>query len=270
MYTHSTEAGWISRSHAAIRGFRLRKPETVADAVAALAEPGATAIAGGIDLIRRMRGGDCHEVLVDLSRIEAMSGIEDRDGSIRIGALASHWDIETDKTLAARLPDFQAAWKTIGNVRVRMAGTLGGNLMAVEPGYDGRVLLGALGASAEIATGDGSNVVVPVAEPDTWPAAGLLVAVSVPASPAARLSFDRSLKPVVSVAVAIAGGTATVAVGCAYGSPQFWSGPTADIGPNIADAFAPPIENAMGSSAYRRRMIGVLAQRQVRALNGEG
>lgn len=263
MYTHSTDAGWISRSHAAIRPFRLRKPDTADDALAALAEPGAMAIAGGIDLIRRMRGGDAHDVLVDLSGVAGMRGIDDDGDRIRIGALTSHWEIETDETLARRLPDFQRAWTTIGNARVRMAGTVGGNLMAAEPGYDGRVLLGVLGATLEFATAGGS-VSAPAASPSDWPNAGLLVSVGIPAAVPARLSFDRSLKPVVSVAVALSGDEAVVGVGCAYPTPEFR--PVAGDEEGIETAFPEPVANAMGSAAYRRRMIGVLARRQIAAL----
>ena len=156
MYTHATDAGWISRTHRAIKPFRLRKPETVTDALGACADSdNATIIAGGIDLIRRMRNGDSWDALIDISGIRALRGITDLGGSVRIGALTTHWDIETDPVLAERLPDFQAAWKTIGNVRVRMTGTIGGNLMAAEAGYDGRVLLGAMGGTMIFHSGDG-------------------------------------------------------------------------------------------------------------------
>ena len=83
-----------------------------------------------------------------------------------------------------------------------------------------------------------------------------------------RLSFDRSLKPVVSVAVALDGDRATVGVGCAFAAPLFWSGEAAVAVPG--DALPGALDNPMGSAAYRRRMIDVLAQRQVRTLVGEG
>ncbi len=263
MYTHSTDAGWISRSHAAIKPFRLRKPETVDDALAELSEPGATAIAGGIDLIRRMRGGDAHNALVDLSGVGGMHGIADDGDCIRIGALTSHWEIETDDILARRLPGFRSAWTTIGNIRVRMAGTVGGNLMAAEPGYDGRVLLGVLGATVEFAT-VGGPVSVPAVLPSEWPNGGLLISVVIPAVDPARISFDRSLKPVVSVAVASSGGEAVVGVGCAYPTPLFRT--MAGDGGDIEISFPEVVGNAMGSGDYRRRMIGVLARRQIAAL----
>ena len=267
MFRHSTDSGWVSRSHRSIAPFRLVRPATVDDAASALATDGAVAIAGGIDLVRRMRAGDAHGTLVDISRLAELRSIEVEDDAILIGALATHWGIETSALLGDRLPAFRAAWTTIGNVRIRMAGTVGGNIMAGEAGYDGRVLLGAAGATL-IFRGTAGEVRVPAAAPSAgWPRAALLTGVSLPLAPASRIAFDRSLKPVVSVAVALDGGTATVGIGCAYAEPQFASGPATQIAA-LADGFPDARDNPMGSSAYRRRMIGVLARRLLERLQG--
>lgn len=270
MYTHSTDAGWISRTHRAIHPFRLEKPTTIADALDALSESGkSTVIAGGIDLIRRMRGGDRWDRVVDISGVSDLSGIADTGDSIRIGALTTHWEIETDIVLADRLPAFQAAWKTIGNVRVRMMGTIGGNLMAAEPGYDGRVLLAAAGGRLIFRSAAGEISTAARDDPKDMPTDALLTAVEIPVAGAARIAFDRTLKPVVSVAVGLAGDLATVAVGCAYDRPYCRSGPILDIGDTLSDVLPEPRDNPMGSSTYRRRMIGVLARRLIGSLRAE-
>lgn len=262
MFRHATDAGWVSRSHRSIAPFRLVRPATVADAVAALATDGAVAVAGGIDLVRRMRAGDAHGTLVDIGRLAELRSIGVEGDAVRIGALATHWDIETSELLGERLPAFRAAWTTIGNVRIRMAGTVGGNVMAGEAGYDGRVLLGAVGATLSFRSANGDESVAAVSPSSTWPKRALLTGVTVPLASAARLAFDRSLKPVVSVAVAIDGGAATVGVGCAYAEPRFATGQAADIAA-LADRFPEARDNPMGSSSYRRRMIGVLARRLI-------
>ncbi len=234
-----------------------------------LAEDGAVPIAGGIDLVRRMRQGDRHSILVDIRPLSGLRTIEDEGDAIRIGALATHWDIETNDLLASRIPAFQAAWKTIGNVRVRMAGTVGGNLMAGEAGYDGRVLLGVAGAELDFVDGDGAKSVSAAAPSGAWPHRALLTGVRVPVGAARRIGFDRSLKPVVSVAVALDGGRAFIGVGCAYGEPRFAAGNEREI-EDLADAFPEPRNNPMGSAGYRKRMIGVLAQRLSARLRGDG
>ena len=262
MYTHSTDAGWISRTHRAIAPFRLQKPETVSDVLDAISAPGRVSIiAGGIDLTRRMRAGDCWGTVVDISGVSALRGISDAGDTVRVGALATHWDIETDPILAARLPALQACWKTIGNVRIRMTGTAGGNIMAAEPGYDGGVLLAAAGGRLVFATENGEVFVSADAGPADRPQNAVLTALEVPVGDAEVIAFDRSLKPVVSVAVGLSGDQARVAVGCAYTHPMCWSGPAADIGDTIAASFPDPTDNPMGGGDYRRRMIGVLARR---------
>jgi aerobic carbon-monoxide dehydrogenase medium subunit len=262
MYTHSTDAGWISRTHRAISPFRLQKPATVSDVLDAISEHGsASIIAGGIDLTRRMRAGDHWDTVIDISGVSGLRGISDAGDTIRVGALATHWDIETDPVLAVRLPAFQAAWKTIGNVRIRMTGTVGGNIMAAEPGYDGRVLLAAAGGRLIFATHSGEIFVPADAGPQDMPQDALLTALEIPAGDGGKIAFDRSLKPVVSVAVGLTGDQARIAVGCAYASPLCWSGPVNDIGDAISAPFPDPKDDPIGSAGYRRRMIGVLARR---------
>ena len=79
----------------------------------------------------------------------------------------------------------------------------------------------------------------------------------------ARLSFDRSLKPVVSVAVGLDGGVVSVGVGCAHTTPFFWSGLIDDMEDALSAELPDPIDNPMGGAAYRRRMVGVLSRRLV-------
>lgn len=267
MYMHATDAGWISRTHRAIAPFRLQRPTTPEEAVAALnGASDATIIAGGIDLVRRMRSGDTTDTLIDLSGMAALRDIEDRGDVVRIGARATHWDIETSALLATRLPAFQQAWTTIGNVRIRMTGTIGGNLMAAERAYDGPVLLGVIGAQLVFLTDAGETSIDASSSPQDYPRRALLTAIDIPVSKAARLGFDRTLKPVVSVAVGMDGDTASVGVGCAYASPFFWSGNAADMQNSLSGTLPDPIDNPMGGAAYRRRMIDVLSRRLVEQL----
>ena len=261
MYTHATDAGWISRSHRAISPFRLVRPTTPEDAIDAYsAEESATFIAGGIDLVRRMRGGDAWGTLIDISSIEGLRAIEHRGDHIEIGALTTHWDIETSDVLSARLPDFQAAWTTIGNVRIRMAGTVGGNILAREAGYDGPVILGVLGAELVFAT-PGGDVRIAADDTAAIPADGLLTSVRIPVVDGRKMRFDRSLKPVVSVAVSVAGDDFSIGIGCAFPAPVFQSGSGAVDADVVFDALPEPADNPMGGAAYRRRMAGVLAAR---------
>ena len=81
-----------------------------------------------------------------------------------------------------------------------------------------------------------------------------------------RVIYDRSLKPVVSVAV----GDQAIAIGCAYAQTHVIPhGAASPEGAAAAIAALPdPIEDASATAAYRRRMIDVLVARLLRAHAG--
>jgi len=265
MDLNATNAGWVSRSHKAILPFRLLQPQTAKEAALWLAEnSGSTVFAGGIDLVRRMRSGQVWKTVIDLSSVSKMKGICAEGDFIRIGALTTHWEIETDPLLQKLLPAFQDAWKTIGNIRVRMAGTIGGNIMADDPGYDGRILLGVLCGTLEFVTGDGKKKSV-LASNTGWqpPRSAVLESVLIPIRPGVMLTFDRSLKPAVSVAVSLENDTARVGIGCAFDSAEFWTGSREEPIDMIIEGFSGVKNNPMGQAAYRQRVAGVLVRRAI-------
>ncbi|MEC7488276.1 MAG: FAD binding domain-containing protein [Pseudomonadota bacterium] len=271
MNFNATESGWVARSHKAILPFRLLQPQTAKEAAAALAEnAGSTVIAGGIDLVRRMRSGQVWKTVIDLSSVDSMKGICAEDDFIRIGALTTHWEIETNPLLQKLLPAFQEAWKTIGNIRVRMTGTIGGNVMADDPGYDGQTLLGVLCATLEFVTKDGKKKSV-LASKTGWqpPRPAVLASILIPVGQGVMLAFDRSLKPAVSAAVALEGDTVRVGVGCAFDTPAFWMGSPKEPIDAIIHGFPNAKNNPMGQAAYRRRMAGVLVRRALLKFRSE-
>lgn len=254
-------SGLISRSHLGIEPFDLRLPETLADAAAAVAA-GSWAHAGGIDVAQRLRAGEVADEVVPLSSPQATGGagldrlrmISVGENTLFIGAAVTHARIESDPLVQAHRPDVASAWRTIGNVRIRAAGTLGGNLAAFHPGYDAAPILAAAGAELVVAEPDGTEVRCAVAD---VPQDRLIVGCEIPLS--GRTVYDRSLKPVVSVAV----GEQAVAIGCAYAAtcviPHGAANPE-DLTAAVA-ALGDPIEDAFATAAYRRRMIGVLVGR---------
>ena len=143
-------------------------------------------------------------VLVDINHVAELSGVSVTDGTLRIGACVTHRDLESDPLIAVHAPALANVWGEIGNVRIRIAGTLGGNILSGDPGYDGLPALIALNAVAVFEDSDGPRA-VPAAQLAGQTAgeenAGLLTAIEVPVAPSRRFLMDRSLKPVVSVAL---------------------------------------------------------------------
>ncbi len=120
--------------------FSLHRPESVASASRLLAELGdeAAAYCGGTELLLAMKLGlASYEHLVDLKRVDSLRGISaDGDGALRIGAAATHHQIETSAAVRARYPELAAMISQVANLRVRSVGTLGGNLCFADPHSD--------------------------------------------------------------------------------------------------------------------------------------
>ena len=108
--------------------FDIVRPESVADAVAALGRPGAMIVAGGTDLVPKLKRGQFEPaVLVSLDRIRGLEFIDAGGGGVSIGALTKLRAIERSHALGA----FGAVCESVRQVAtpiIRTNGTLGGNL----------------------------------------------------------------------------------------------------------------------------------------------
>src|SRR5438552_17975864 len=76
------------------------------------------------------------EFLIDISRVPGLSYIKEDSGTIRIGALTTHYTIETSDLIRRRLPALSDAAGLIGDVQVRNKGTIGGSIAHADPAAD--------------------------------------------------------------------------------------------------------------------------------------
>src|SRR6266511_783699 len=123
----------------AMAAFDCRPAADVAEAVALLAEhaPYARVIAGGTDLMVEVHEGkDESRLLVDITRIPELFGIELTAEGLRIGALTTHSEIVRSALVKARCPVLAQAAQSIGAVQTRNLGTVGGNLVSAVPSMD--------------------------------------------------------------------------------------------------------------------------------------
>jgi carbon-monoxide dehydrogenase medium subunit len=202
---------------------------------------------------------------------------------LRLGSLVTHDQLATSPTVCASLPQLAKTWSAIANIRIRCKGTIGGNIMAGDPAYDFALAAGATGARLQFVDRGGGTMTMAAGDLGGG-AHGLLAAVIFPRTPSCRLIFDRSLRPIVTLAIGLdLAGEAVVAgrlaIGCAYRRPLVVDipvdGPTAPPAlaaqaPGLAEAVVSslpePNTDHHASAAYRRRMIGVLLRRQLSAL----
>lgn len=134
--------------------FDYARPETLDEALALLAaHPGqAEPLAGGQSLMPMMNFRvAAPEVLVDLSGIAALRGIEETQGALRIGAMTTYREVQDMPGLAERLPLVAAALPHIAHDAIRNRGTLGGSLALADPAAEMPALALALDAVIELA-----------------------------------------------------------------------------------------------------------------------
>jgi len=277
----------IHRSRKRIAPFRLHMPSTVAEAAALLAEhTDACVIAGGIDVINRMKAGETIEDAEFVGRLDALRQIEVSQNALRIGAGCTHHELAASSIAVGALPALCSTWGTIAQQRIRFKGTVGGNLMAKEYSYEGAPILAAAGAELDFVTPGGTRTISCVDYFATRPAdAGwLLGAIRVPCGQELRLIYDRSFKGVAGVvlAVRLAGGlvkSVRAAVTWAYRSLYCADLPGAPLAslPSLAGTLAStyaaalpePITDHIASGGYRRRIIEVHLRRALARAGGE-
>lgn len=139
-------------------------PQDVPEALKMLQDNKGSAriIAGGTDLVLDLEEKRCSaQRLVDITRIEALSRIEEKDGNLLIGANVTCTQIAQSALLAQKAPALVAGAQKLGSRQIRNIATIGGNVVKAQPAADTAVPLVALGALAAI-TGPEGEQTIPV------------------------------------------------------------------------------------------------------------
>lgn len=144
---------------------RYEAPQSIDAAVALLAaEAGAHVLAGGTDLLVRLRAEMIEpEVIVDIKRIAGIKAITAEQGGWRIGAAVSGAEMGEHAGLCADWPGVVEAAGLIGSTQVQGRATLAGNLCNASPAADSVPAMVVAGAVVRIVGPKGSRD-VPVIE----------------------------------------------------------------------------------------------------------
>ena len=261
----------VHRSRALIPEFTLHRPATLAQACALLNEYGdaATVMAGGIDLISRMKSGSGFAHVVAMSDVVELHGIHLRADRIEIGAATSHRAVETDALIKSRLPAVADYVANLGNIRIRCQGTIGGNIMADEPGYEMLALLLVLDATLHFCD-PATGAARPVSARDLAASAvpprshGLLISISIPLAPL-KIVCNRDLRPALALVAGVAwpsGGAALIGAHRRTVWAPLALEPDATVETAAARwAAALPAPQLSADAGYARRVGAVLLRR---------
>lgn len=266
--------------------FEYTRPCDLAEAVQALSAAAGEgkAIAGGQSLgpmlnLRLARP----RLLVDISRLEELRGIEASERGWRIGAAVTHAALEDAR---GRLPGAEMLCAVAGGIAyraIRNRGTVGGSLAHADPAADWPLALAALGATLDIVGAQGrrqtaadgfmSAAFMPALAEDE-----LIVSVRVPGfSPSARWGYYKFCRktgefPEASAAIVLdpLRNTARLFLGALNGAPR----PLVALANDLASrggtaASSAAIEEAVAAAApdldpLERRLHAAVAARAIK------
>jgi carbon-monoxide dehydrogenase medium subunit len=113
---------------------------------------GAKLLAGGQSLIATLNMRlSAPQLLIDISRLTELSGVQARDGLVRIGALTTHAEIERSAEIRKHLPLLAQAAPHIAHAAIRNVGTFGGSIALADPAAEWPACCVALDAQFVIA-----------------------------------------------------------------------------------------------------------------------
>jgi CO/xanthine dehydrogenase FAD-binding subunit len=270
--------------------------QTLDEALAALAA-GARPVAGGSDLVVGARHGKfpLPPNIVAIHAVGGLGGISVDGGTLVLGALASHADIEASAEIQAGWSGLADGSALVGSPATRHVGTIGGNVMNASPAMDTGAPLLVLGAEVVLQSQAGSRT---VALSELWTGPGetsaqeseLLVQVRVPGLPArsgsayVRLEYRRAMEiAVVGAAAAVTlngdGDIEACRIALTAVAPTIVRSPCAEdaiagkpvseetlaaVAAGASDDCS-PISDVRAGDAYRRHTVGVMARRAVEA-----
>jgi carbon-monoxide dehydrogenase medium subunit len=280
--------------------FRYEAPRSLDEAITMLADGGdyAKVLAGGQSLVPLMKLRFASpELIVDINNLPGLDYHRaGPDGSLRIGALCRHRDLEHSALLKAEQPTMAAAAPLIADPIVRNRGTLVGSLCHADPQGDWASVVMALGGSV-VAQGPGGRRSIPLADFVTGPFQTVLepdeiaVEAVIPAAKGVRsggyLKLERRVGDFATVGVAVAlettgetvtragialtgvGGStinATEAAAALTGQPL--TAESVGHAADLAAQAARPRTDHRGSAEYKRHMVATFVVRLLNRSNG--
>lgn len=276
-----------------IKPFEYHEPADITEALTLLDQYGAKArvLAGGIDLVPRMRTGAIQiDHIVNIQNINELITTDfDSQTGLRFGAMVTLHDLETSRTLQEHYRVLYEAIHQITSVQTKCMGTAVGNLCVATSGSDVATVLMALDAELDIVGVNGPRK-ERLADFYTGyhrtslgrgeMVAGVFVPAPAKGSGAAFMNLVRThcdcAKVIVSVAVDTEGDRCVQArIGLGAVAPTVIRATAAEsylAGEKIQSSLiakvaetaaeeASPITDLRSSEAYRRQMVKVLVSR---------
>jgi carbon-monoxide dehydrogenase medium subunit len=129
--------------------FEYHAPASIKEVLGLLGQhkDDAKLLAGGHSLVPMMKLRLAQpKHVIDLRKVPGLSYIREDGGMLAIGAMTTHWQVESSPVVKSKIPMLAEAASVIGDPAVRNLGTIGGSLAHADPAADYPASAIALGA----------------------------------------------------------------------------------------------------------------------------
>jgi carbon-monoxide dehydrogenase medium subunit len=274
--------------------FEYYRPGSLNEAVALLSKLGEDArpLAGGHSLIPLMKTRlATPEHLIDLSGIAGLKAIEHEGNALKIGAMASQFELIHSDLIARHIPIIPETSLLIADPQIRYKGTIGGNVANGDPGNDMPALMQCLDATYDVIGPGGARSISARSfyngAYDTALKSGEIVtSIRIPIPPIGHgYAYEKLKRKIGDYATAAAAVVITMSNGhCQTASigltnlseTPLWAeeagkhlvGSTLDsasvsLAVAAAESIVDPASDMRGPAEYRRKMAGVMLRRAI-------
>ncbi len=125
-----------TRSHHALISAKTSTPQNLADTLKLLAEDHYDILAGGTDLIIKMRNSQREHQVLNIKSLPELQDITQTETSLIIGSACTFARIITDPLINKYFPILTSACAQIGSTQIRNIATIGGNIVNAAPCAD--------------------------------------------------------------------------------------------------------------------------------------
>ncbi len=257
----------------------IARPRTLDDALAMLRDEHLVPIAGATDLYVGLNFGTLREQrFMDITRLDALKGIELRGETIVIGAATSYTTIMRSAVVQQRLPMLVQAASQVGGVQIQNRGTLGGNIANGSPAGDSLPVLSAADAiivirSASAERRVGFNDFYTGYRASVLRADELITAIEIPRVDGVQWFRKVGTRAAQAISKLVMAGIRAESPRIALGSvaattvrvrkteAALASGATIDEAVNVLEAEIAPIDDVRSTADYRRKVASNLLRR---------
>jgi len=142
--------------------FEYHRAASVEEAVSLLTryKDDAKLLAGGHSLIPMMKLRLAQpKHLIDIGRVGGLAGIKEEGGHFTIGALTTHYAVESNAAIHKKCAVVSEAAALIGDPQVRNYGTVGGSIAHADPAADWPAIMLALGGEVKAVGPKGARTI---------------------------------------------------------------------------------------------------------------